>query len=144
MSLTDAQIRNLKPKSKPRKVADSHDLYLLVNPGGSCLWYLKYRIDGKESHLGLGAYPDMSLNDARQQSDGTRKLLAQDINPALNLVGVTAPPVRPIILPCRWSDCRNCWHAQAFFQFLYAPRQQRRCRNSIPNLQPIRLLRPVR
>lgn len=34
-------------------------------------------------------------------------------------------------------------HAQAFFQSLDAPRQQRRCRNSIPSLQPIRQLRPV-
>jgi hypothetical protein len=65
----------------------------LVNAGGSCLWYLKYRIDGKESRLSLGAYPDVSLTDARQQRDGIRKLLAQNINPALNLVGVMAPPV---------------------------------------------------
>ncbi|MGP4881524.1 integrase arm-type DNA-binding domain-containing protein, partial [Klebsiella pneumoniae] len=55
---------------------------LLVNPGGSRLWYLKYRINGKESRLGLGAYPDVSLSDARQQRDGIRKLLAQNINPA--------------------------------------------------------------
>ncbi|GAA3895707.1 hypothetical protein GCM10022405_21380 [Gibbsiella dentisursi] len=36
--------------------------YTLVNTRGSRLWYLKYRIDGKE----LGAYPDVSLADARQ------------------------------------------------------------------------------
>ncbi|WP_145551242.1 tyrosine-type recombinase/integrase, partial [Yersinia intermedia] len=45
-------------------------------------WYLKYRINRKESRLGLGAYPDVSLADARQQRDGIRKLLAQNINPA--------------------------------------------------------------
>ncbi|OWF88871.1 integrase, partial [Yersinia intermedia] len=62
--------------------SDSHGLYLLVNPSGSRLWYLKYRINRKESRLGLGAYPDVSLADARQQRDGIRKLLAQNINPA--------------------------------------------------------------
>ncbi|WP_323635276.1 tyrosine-type recombinase/integrase [Pectobacterium polaris] len=82
MSLNDSKIRNLKPSAKPFKVSDSHGLYLLVNPGGSRLWYLKYRINRKESRLGLGAYPDVSLADARQQRDGIRKLLAQNINPA--------------------------------------------------------------
>lgn len=55
MSLNDTKIRSLKPSAKPFKVSDSHGLYLLVNPGGSRLWYLKYRINGKESRLGLGA-----------------------------------------------------------------------------------------
>lgn len=82
MSLNDTKIRSLKPSEKPFKVSDSHGLYLLVNPGGSRLWYLKYRINGKESRLGLGAYPDVSLAYARQQRDGIRKLLAQNINPA--------------------------------------------------------------
>ncbi|HHG0424086.1 TPA: tyrosine-type recombinase/integrase, partial [Yersinia enterocolitica] len=82
MSLNDTKIRSLKPSAKPYKVSDSHGLYLLVNPGGSRLWYLKYRINGKESRLGLGAYPDVSLACARQQRDGIRKLLAQNINPA--------------------------------------------------------------
>jgi len=82
MSLNDTKIRSLKPSEKPFKVSDSHGLYLLVNPGGSRLWYLKYRINGKESRIGLGAYPDVSLANARQQRDGIRKLLAQNINPA--------------------------------------------------------------
>lgn len=82
MSLNDTKIRSLKPSAKPFKISDSHGLYLLVNPGGSRLWYLKYRINRKESRLGLGAYPDVSLADARQQRDGIRKLLAHNINPA--------------------------------------------------------------
>lgn len=82
MSLNDTKIRSLKPSDKSFKVSDSHGLYLLVNPGGSRLWYLKYRINKKESRLSLGAYPDVSLSGARQQRDGIRKLLAQNINPA--------------------------------------------------------------
>lgn len=82
MYLNDTKIRRLKPFAEPFKVSDSHGLYLLINPGGSRLWYLKYRINRKESRLGLGAYPDVSLADARQQRDGIRKLLTQNINPA--------------------------------------------------------------
>lgn len=53
MSLNDAKIRSLKPTDKPFKVSDSHGLYLLVKLGGSRLWYLKYRINGKESRIAL-------------------------------------------------------------------------------------------
>lgn len=82
MSLNDSKIRKLKPSSRPVKLSDSHGLYLLVNPGGSRIWYLKYRFNGKESRVSLGAYPLVSLAEARQQRDGIRKLLAQNINPA--------------------------------------------------------------
>lgn len=81
MSLTDAKIRSLKPSDKPFKVSDSHGVYLLVKPGGSRHWYLKYRINGKESRIALGAYPAVSLSDARQQREGIRKMLALNINP---------------------------------------------------------------
>ena len=81
MSLTDAKIRTLKPSDKPFKVFDSHGLYLRVKPGGSRHWYLKYRISGKESRIALGAYPAISLSDARQQREGIRKMLALNINP---------------------------------------------------------------
>ena len=82
MSLNDTKIRQLKPLAKPFKVSDAHGLYLLVNPNGSRRWYLKYRINHKESRLGLGAWPDVSLAEARQQREGIRKLLAMNINPA--------------------------------------------------------------
>ena len=81
MSLTSAKIRTLKPSDKPFKVSDSHGLYLLVKPGGSRHWYLKYRINGKESRIALGAYPAVSLSDARHQREGIRKMLALNINP---------------------------------------------------------------
>jgi integrase len=91
MSLNDTKIRSSKPLAKPFKLSDAHGLYLLVNPGGSRLWYLKYRINGKESRLGLGAYPLVSLADARLQRDGIRKLLNQNINPAQQRVAEKAP-----------------------------------------------------
>ncbi|EML1071911.1 tyrosine-type recombinase/integrase [Escherichia coli] len=81
MSLTDVKIRTLKPSDKTFKVSDSHGLYLLVKPGGSRHWYLKYRISGKESRIALGAYPAISQSDARQQREGIRKMLALNINP---------------------------------------------------------------
>jgi len=56
MALTDVAIRNAKPGSKPLKLADGGGLHLLGTPTGGKLWRLKYRIDGKEKQLAIGAY----------------------------------------------------------------------------------------
>ena len=70
MSLNDSKIRKLKTSSRPVKLSDSHGLYLLVNPGGSRIWYLKYRFNGKESRVSLGAYPpDLEVQFAYRITD---------------------------------------------------------------------------
>ena len=66
MTLTDAAIRNAKPREKPYKISDAKGLYLQINPHGSKLWRLKYRIHGAERKLALGAYPEVSLAEARE------------------------------------------------------------------------------
>ena len=81
MALTDTAIRNAKPKAKPYKIADTQGLYLLVNPKGSKLWRVKYRIDGVERKLALGPYPDVTLAEARTARDTARKQLVQSIDP---------------------------------------------------------------
>jgi len=81
MALTDTAIRNAKPKEKPYKVADSLGLYLLVNPRGSKLWRVKYRMSGVERKLALGAYPEITLAEARAARDVARRQLAHAIDP---------------------------------------------------------------
>jgi integrase len=81
MSLTDTAIRNAKPKDKPYKVADSQGLYLLINPQGSKLWRIKYRINGAERKLSLGAYPEITLAEARTARDAARRQLAHCVDP---------------------------------------------------------------
>lgn len=81
MALTDTAIRNSKPKEMPYKVTDSQGLYLLVNPGGSKLWRVRYRRNGVERKLALGPYPQITLAEARSARDEARRLLAHDIDP---------------------------------------------------------------
>lgn len=81
MALTDTAIRNAKPKDKPYKISDSQGLYLLVNPRGSKLWRLKYRIDGVERKLAIGPYPEITLAEARAARDAARRQLAHAIDP---------------------------------------------------------------
>lgn len=81
MALTDTAIRNAKPKEKPYKVSDSQGLYLLVNPRGSKLWRVKYRMNGAERKLALGAYPEITLAEARAARDAARRQLAHAVDP---------------------------------------------------------------
>lgn len=46
--LTDPKVRQAKPADRPYKLFDGGGLFLLVQPGGSKLWRLKYRFGGKE------------------------------------------------------------------------------------------------
>ena len=63
-------------------MGDAGGLFLLVQPSGGRLWRLKYRVDGKEKKLGLGAYPDVSLSAARAKRDEARTLIAAGKDPA--------------------------------------------------------------
>jgi integrase len=83
MALTETAIRALKPQAKPYKVSDEKGLYLLVTPPGGKLWKLKFRnAMGAEKKLSLGAYPDLSLKDAREARDAARSGLAKGVDPA--------------------------------------------------------------
>lgn len=82
MALTDTAIKQAKPGDIDRKLADEKGLYLLVTAGGSKLWRLKYRIDGKEKKLALGSYPDVGLKEARARRDAARTAAEAGSDPA--------------------------------------------------------------
>src|SRR5271156_5416382 len=82
MPLTHFDIRNTKPAHKPFKLSDGGGLFLLVQPNGSMLWRLKDRLFGKERALSFGAYPTVSLADARVKRDEAKKLLDNGKDPS--------------------------------------------------------------
>ncbi|EDR0944260.1 DUF4102 domain-containing protein [Salmonella enterica subsp. arizonae] len=82
MALTDTAIRKIKPTDKSFKLTDSSGLYLLIKPNGSKLWYMKYRILGKEKKLAFGPYPDVSLFKARQLRDAARAKVREGVDPS--------------------------------------------------------------
>ena len=84
MALTDTSIRKLRSTDKPFKLGDSSGLYLLIKPNGSKLWYMKYRIDGKEKKLAFGPYPDVSLLTARQLRDAARIKMREGVDPSVD------------------------------------------------------------
>ena len=81
MPLTDTQLRNLKPKPSQYRKSDGGGLYIEVAPGGSKLWRLAYRFDGKQKVLVLGSYPETPLARAREKRLAAKGLLQDGIDP---------------------------------------------------------------
>lgn len=82
MALTDIQIRAATPKEKQYRLSDSGGMYLEIRPNGGRYWRLKYRFGGKEKALTIGAYPDVSLKEARAKRDAAKKQLAGGVDPS--------------------------------------------------------------
>ena len=73
--------QDLKSDGTPAKLADSEGLYLYLSASGGKLWRMDYRYAGKRKTLSFGAYPAVSLKDARRKRDKAKELLANDIDP---------------------------------------------------------------
>lgn len=81
MPLTEIQAKKSKPREQAYKLADGEGLFLLVQPNGSKLWRMKYRIGGKEKLLSFGAYPALSLAAARDKRTAAKALLSEGKDP---------------------------------------------------------------
>lgn len=83
MPLTDVQIRNAKTEGKARKLPDSAGLYLYISTTGAKSWRLDYRFADKRKTITFGAYPLLTLGEARVRRDEAKKLLSEHIDPSL-------------------------------------------------------------
>jgi hypothetical protein len=81
MPLKAMEIKAFLPSDKPYRKPDGQGMYLEIRLSGSKLWFLKYRIDGKEKRLGLGSFPDMSLAEARIVRDKARTAIQAGRDP---------------------------------------------------------------
>ncbi|WP_215880498.1 tyrosine-type recombinase/integrase [Acidithiobacillus albertensis] len=69
--------------------SDGGNLYLRVRPSGSRAWVFRYVVNGKPREIGMGAYPDLALKDARTKASDMRKAIADGTDPA----HVIRPPI---------------------------------------------------
>ena len=85
MPLTDTQIKNLKPSSTSKKYSDGGGLYIQLMKSGSKRWRMAFRFDGKQKTLYLGAYPAISLAQARILREDTKAKIAIGIDPSVEV-----------------------------------------------------------
>ena len=83
--LTDAALKNLRPKSKAYKSTDRDGLYAYVSPGGAISFRYDYRFNGRRETLTLGRYGrgGLSLAQARERLFEIKRTIADGVSPAL-------------------------------------------------------------
>lgn len=81
--LTNTEVKQAKPRDKVYSLSDGRGLQLRIKPNGSKTWLLDYfrPYTKKRTSMSFGAFPDLSLSDARKNRDAARVLLAADIDP---------------------------------------------------------------
>jgi hypothetical protein len=82
MALTDRQARALRPEDKP--VFDGKVTGLFLSPvktGSKWTFRFTSPVTGKRRDAGLGAYPEMTIADAREKALAMRKILDADRDP---------------------------------------------------------------
>lgn len=66
---------------KPKRESDGGGLYIEATASGSRLWKMAYRFAGKQKTLSFGAWPAVSLVDARAMREAAKKMLAEGKDP---------------------------------------------------------------
>jgi integrase len=82
--LTDAAIKALKPKDKLYKVVDRDGMYVVVQPAGSIVFRMDYRLNGRRETVTLGRYgaSGLSLARAREKVIDARRAISEGRSPA--------------------------------------------------------------
>jgi integrase len=84
MSRTVRKLTPERVKTKSRKLGlygDGAGLYLRVTPPSACSWVVRYMLDGKAREMGIGSYPAVSLETARESAERWRKVKAEGRDP---------------------------------------------------------------
>jgi integrase len=81
LPLTDTEIKNAKPKEKKYTLSDGNGLQLVIKPDGKKIWEIRFTVDGKPKTTTAGAYPSVSLKDARIKRDGFKSKASIGIDP---------------------------------------------------------------
>jgi len=83
--LTDAALKNLRPKARAYKSTDRGGMYVYVSTGGAISFRYDYRFNGRRETLTLGRYDraGLTLAQAREWLIEVKKAIADGVSPAV-------------------------------------------------------------
>ena len=81
--LSDKEIGKAKPKEKEYSLSDGDGLHLLIKTDGNKLWIFRYESPSraKRRKTSFGAYPKITLADARKKRSEFYNLIKQGLDP---------------------------------------------------------------
>lgn len=91
MPLSDSKLRALMKghdKSRPIKYVDGRGLHVKAFKGGTCTFYFRYKLDGKDTEVKLGNYNpsgSLTLVEARKKAEQCKGWLAEGHDPKTEL-----------------------------------------------------------
>lgn len=95
--LDNIAVEAAQPMAKQYRLCDGGGLMLLVTTAGAKVWTCRLMVGGKRREMGLGSYPAVSLDDARQKADDARRKASRGLDPIAirgggGVVAIAAPP----------------------------------------------------
>lgn len=82
--MADTALATLEPEATEYRELDGNNLYFRVKPNGNKSWQFRYKKpDGKWSWLGLGSYPEVSGQLARQKAAELQEDASKGNNPII-------------------------------------------------------------
>ena len=121
---------------------DGGGLYLLVQQGAHGLrrnWLFRFMIAGRARAMGLGSYPDISLQRAREKAQGCRTLKAEGIDPIeqkhaarASLWRTEAKPKTP-----SFDECRDAYVASHRASWRSVPHSKEWVRSLVAHVTPV-------
>ena len=82
MTMNKMRLSNLDlSKLHVGKHSDGAGLWLVVREDGGAQWVLRVTVFGKRREMGLGGFPDLSINDAREKATIARRKSKIGIDP---------------------------------------------------------------
>lgn len=83
MKLTATEVKSFarQAHTADKKLSDGRGLYLLASKAGGRHWKLRAWINGRETTVTLGQWPEMGLAEAREAAQGDRSMAKSGTNP---------------------------------------------------------------
>ena len=79
--LTNLQIKSLVKAAVVGMTGDGKGLYLQISKAGGVSWIYRYKMDGKTRYMGLGAFPAVTLAEAREAAEDARRVSSRGVDP---------------------------------------------------------------
>ena len=79
--LTDTEIKKAQVKEKEYKLSDGNGLYLVIKTNGTKFFRFDFSYGGKRKSMSFGVYPGITLKEARDKREESKKQLSNNTNP---------------------------------------------------------------